>query len=380
MTEAVLNGSFSEGSFNSSIRLEISGLIKLGDATFSVQGQFVKGWKHAITWTWIQFHSQLEVPLVQEDHFIQASIGDFTFSDIKKLHAQIAGHGVSEQHDGDGIAGDTITFKNLTIRASCTKYLGAEGDRKALELLGEVTVGEVSSYSASLTFATDGITIIGGVSNVKIPDTDITIEEAGLRFFMALKKGNTSETTKGGRESSFSVLGAVKYKSVTFKAGLHLARKQDKEERDWLVFGSADHIRLREIFPSIAEDSFLNLQLENVAIIASSEDRGGHGQAEDNGVVDSDGSAHVNWDVLSEIQALGYPVVKGKQSRTWHHFIPFPVLSDLSRTRFHDLRHHLLFPTAGATEQWQEDRRPHGVPDRQFRWRGQCGHQTAKVL
>jgi hypothetical protein len=84
MTKVVLSASFSEGSFASSVRLDISGLIKLGDATFRVQGQFAKGWQHTITWTWIQYYSQLEVPLAVEDHFIEAGIGTTPRSTMSK--------------------------------------------------------------------------------------------------------------------------------------------------------------------------------------------------------------------------------------------------------------------------------------------------------
>jgi hypothetical protein len=391
MKNAVLSASFSEGSFASSVRLDISGLIKLGDATFTIHGQFAKGWQHTITWTWIQYYSQLNVPLPVEDHFIEASISDFTFSDIKKLHAQITGHGVSELHgDGQALA-ESIVFKNVTIRASSTKYLGADLDRKALELFGEVKVGGMSSYSASLTFATEGITIIGGVKDVKIPGMDsIVIKSAGIRVFVALKKGGTSNETRrssnrgrpvaklatrggrpgqglatrgggSGRKTGLSVLGVVKYEQVIFKVGFHL---NQKEGGGWLVFGSAGHFRLREIFPSISEDSFLNLQLENVAIIASSEERGmakkqsRDDHAGDNGDVESDDSDYASWDVLAEIEAYGYPVTKGKHDMIL--FVPFLrpgccLLCPNYPPRLHDLRHHLVFPTAGATERWQED-------------------------
>lgn len=334
MTKAALSASFSEASFTSSVRLDISGLIKLGDATLKVHGQFAKGWQHTLTWTWIQYYSQLEVPLPVEDHFIEASIGDFTFSDIKKLHAQIAGHVLSELHgDGQALA-ESIVFKNVAIRASYTKYLGAEQNRKALELFGEVKVGDMSSYSAGLTFATEGITIIGGVSDVKIPGMDsVIIKSAGIRVFVALKKGGASNGTRrssqrggrrgqsvatrgggSGRKTSLSVLGVVKYEQVIFKVGFHL---DQKEGGGWLVFGSAGHFRLRDIFPSITEDSFLNLQLENVAIIASSEERGRtkkqsrQGQTGNDGV-ENDDSEYASWDVLSEIESYGYPITKGK--------------------------------------------------------------------
>ncbi|KAI1087089.1 hypothetical protein F5B19DRAFT_486997 [Rostrohypoxylon terebratum] len=330
MTEAMFSASFSESNFDSSVPLDVAGLIKIGDGPgqLVVHGQFAKGWKHAINWTWVQFQSHYGVPLVEKDHFIEAHLGDLTLSDIRRLYAQITGgQAMPEEHDS---VSETITFRNMAIRASCTKYLGCEQDRKALEMLGEVTVGDMSSYSASLTFATDGITVIGGVSNVKVPGTSVTIEKAGLRFFMSLKKGKTSDTTNTSGSSlatrnsnsrektSISVFGIVKYESVIFKAGLYLTKKNNKEN-DWLVFGSADRIRFREIWPSIEEDSFLNLELDNVAIIASSKDRKfpshEHQSRRTGGtnVNHDEGSEQASWDVLSEIETHGYSVIKGFQ-------------------------------------------------------------------
>ncbi|GAB1318701.1 hypothetical protein MFIFM68171_08911 [Madurella fahalii] len=302
MTEAMFSASFSESNFDSSVRLDIARLIKIGDGPgqLVVRGQFAKGWKHAITWTWIQFQSHFSVPLAQEDHFIEANLGDLTLSDIKRLHAQITGGQVmSEERDS---AGETITFRNIAIRASCTKYLGGKRDRKALEMLGEVTVGDMSSYSASLTFATDGITIIGGKE--KTSDPSSTSESS-----LVTRNGGSRE------KASISVLGIVKYESVIFKAGLYLIRMKNEKERDWLVFGSADRVRLREIWLSIAEDSFLNLKLDNVTVIASYRDRNIPSYKHQSGQTGTDGiynggGEHASWDVLSEIETCGYSVTK----------------------------------------------------------------------
>jgi hypothetical protein len=322
----MLTASFREGSFNSSVKLDIMGLMKIGDdISLEVQGQFAKGWMHNITWTWLQFQSQLGVPLAQDDHFLQASIGNLTLSDIVKLHSRIAlGRELSEQDVSERTAGEVIKLQNATIKVSCTKYLGEKRYRKVLEVLGVVTVGDITSYSASLTFATDGITITGGVGNIQIPGTSLIIEKAGLKFSMDLREkpqqamltNSTNNTQKAGtcekegsvstkHKTSLSVLGIVKYQNVIFEAGLYLANKKDKDERDWLAFGLAGHLRLRDIWPAIPEDSFLNLQLENVAIIASSRDRPHttYGKQRDHG--------SGNWDALVEIGAYHYPISKG---------------------------------------------------------------------
>lgn len=164
------------------------------------------------------------------------------------------------------------------------------------------------------------------VETLLVPGTSIIIEKAGLQFFMALKKEKTSDpsstsesslVTRNGGEASISILGIVKYESVIFKSSLYLTRMKNEKERDWLVFGSADRVRLREIWPLIAEDSFLNLQLDNVAVIASSRDRNmpsrkhQSGQTRGTDGIHNGGREHASWDVLSEIETHGYSVTKG---------------------------------------------------------------------
>lgn len=240
-----------------------------------------------------------------------------------------------EPRDSDD-AGDEITFKRMSIRIFCAKYSDTKHNRKSLELSGEVTVGDISSYSASLTFATEGITVTGGVSEVNIPGTDIVIEEAGLKAFLALKKGERPKKMplKTGEEhtiqqaggsvsetgSSFSILGVIRYHEVTFRAGFHVAkaRQKNSKEKDWIVFGSAENVKLRNVWPSIDETSFLNLQIENVTVIASSQDKkrvqtSSKTQTAQEHTEDKTGQgAHASWDVLAEIEEYGYKVKKGK--------------------------------------------------------------------
>ncbi|GAP86904.1 hypothetical protein SAMD00023353_2400470 [Rosellinia necatrix] len=331
---ATLFASFDEGHFASSVALDIAGVVKLGDGRFDIHGRFAKDWKHAVTWTWVDVESKDGVPMKLEDHFIEASIGDLTLSDIKKLYSQITGQEGSRDSEDHNISDDELKFKAMKFRISSTKYANAKLNRKAIELSGEVTVGDATSYSANLTFATEGITVTGAVSNVRIPDTDIFIEKAGLNAFLALKGGKDLQTGESDSrsKSSLSILGVIKYHEVTFKAGFHTAKDENKE-RDWLVFGSAQRIRLREVWPSIPEDSFLNLQLDNVTVIASAKSRKRRSkklpkQINDNNesekdsstdVADEDAEAgvssetHANWDVMAEVEAYDYPVKQGFQ-------------------------------------------------------------------
>ncbi|KAH7310920.1 hypothetical protein B0I35DRAFT_439890 [Stachybotrys elegans] len=342
MTKAFLEASFYEGHFNSSISLDIGGQIKVGQGTFEVAGRFTKGWADSVTWTWLDATGE-SLPLAQEDYFIQAIMGNMNFRDLKDVYAQITG-----QQPADA-GHDDMTFKNMSIKIACTKYTDSKLDRKSLELAGEVTVGDATTYSARLTFATEGIAVVGAVSNVHIPGTDVVIEKAGLRAFLALKtssvdsaegavvsKKDQKKETRKRRQSSFEILGVIHFHDVTFRAGFYTANNEGK--RDWLVFGSAERIRLREAWPDIPHNSFLNLQLENVSVIASSKDRkrGGHTKTGSNDI-------HREWDVLDEIEALDYPIVQGFQICAT--IVSFQQLEQMSNGKIDGLMLYLGYST-----------------------------------
>lgn len=390
MEEAMIMASIDEGHFSPSISLDVTGSIRIGDSRFEVYGRFSKGWKHTLTWTWIALESQKGVLMKLEDHYIQGNLGNLKLSDIRKLYAQITGQEVSKDSQDSDDADDEITFKNMSIRISCTKYSDPKQNRKALELSGEVTVGDTTSYSASLTFATEGAMVTGGVSNVKIPGTDIFIERAGLKAFLALKGGKGPKKTplRTGKEhtslqagrsgsetgSSFSILGVINYHNVTFRAGFHTAKEKNNRERDWIVFGSAEDVRLRDAWPSIEETSFLNLQLENVTVIASSRGKsrkkrphqikgkngsknGGKTQTAQKDTEDENNDgAHTNWDVVAEIEEYGYAVKKGKHKTQVSQRPCARATANLERSRFSNLCHHSQFPTIRTFEPWEEDR------------------------
>ncbi|KAL3247338.1 hypothetical protein ABHI18_012444 [Aspergillus niger] len=346
--QATLMASIDEEHFSSSVSLEVEGKILIGEIRWKFYGRFLKGWMHALTWTWIAIESQKGVPLRIEDYYIRASLGDLKLSDIKGLYAQITGQNVSNETHDSGSFENEISFKNMSLCIACTKYSDPKQNQKTLHVSGEVTVGDTTSYSASLTFSPEGVTVTGDVSDFQIPGTDIFIEKARLRGFLNFKGGKKQHerafrtgkqhiTLQRGEPdsatgSAFSILGVIHYHKATFSAGLHLA-KQKNLEWEWLVFGSSEHLRLRDIWPSIDETSFLNIQLEHVSVIASSGDKshitrprqtqskneskeyGGPQVTQghiDSGNDNSD-EAHAHWDVLAEIEHSGYTIKEGFQ-------------------------------------------------------------------
>lgn len=325
MEEALLSASFAEGSFSSSIRLDIAGQLRIGagGTTIQVRGQFAKGWKQNLTWSWVM-NSIYGVPLVVKHHYLKATIGNLRLEDIEDMYGHIVGHERSADSKLDlNSIGQEITFRNLSISIASTKYTDSSWDYKALELFGEVTVGGVSTYAASITFNTDGISVRGRVDNMPIPDTSFVLEKAGLDVFLALRRSRRGGSVSEGRKSSCGVFGVVRHENVTFRAGFYTSNKRKGGKRDWLVFGSTTAVKLRELWPSIPEDSFLNLQLGNVAIIASSEDKAVRTNPlrSQDSVIDKEvakieiGSSGIGLSVEEEIAAFGYPIIAGREYR-----------------------------------------------------------------
>jgi hypothetical protein len=176
MKDAELKASFEEGDFRSTVKLELSAELELGDGTLKVKGQISRGMFK------IQLNRQLLTYL--DDNFLEAEVGDLTLTDVKKMHAQISGQKLPEKEtkkpddekkedEKKTAGGNEITFKKMKLKLSSKKSREEKTTRKALELNGKVTFNEHSSAVGSLTFASEGVTVQGGISAAKIPDTEI---------------------------------------------------------------------------------------------------------------------------------------------------------------------------------------------------------------
>lgn len=240
--------------------------------------------------------------------------------------------------------GNEITFKNLHLNLSSTK-VGGSTDR-SLQLDGCVGFNEHSSASALVKIDQDGLTISGDIQDFDIPDTDFLIKKAGLRIYIGFKQGTKSEkaveveddkncktvadsketkpdekenndktlTRAEGEEekpvgtkraSEFAIMGTVKIESFTVTVGLYIEQMPEKQTRDWLLVGSVASIRLEQVWSDL-KGTFMDLVLDRVALIASSEAR----EKQD----PTDASTADSWDVLAQVNAYGYHVVKGMLS------------------------------------------------------------------
>ncbi|KAF5965774.1 hypothetical protein FBULB1_12034 [Fusarium bulbicola] len=319
MKDAEIKASFEEGDFRSTVKLELSAELKLGDGTFKVQGQ-----------------------ISRDDNFLEAEILGQKLPEKEKKKSDDEKKVEEKKMAG----GNEITFKEMKLKLSSKKLKEEKTTSKALELNGKVTFNDHSSAVGSLTFASEGVTVQGGISDVKIPDTEVMIKKAGLEIFFGFKSKKIEEksdeksgddrkeskpenepeahakdqdskveekrksrdkaptktpseqkekvnmTKKPKRGNRFGIQGVVEVNKITIKVGLYTEQKKDKEKREWLAFGAIENVRLREIWNDIPEGNFLNLELRNIALIASSHDR--KKKKKDDKKEDEDGDAKTN--------------------------------------------------------------------------------------
>ena len=284
-----------------------------------------------------------------------AEVGDLSLTDLKEIHAQIQGREVPEEKRTDGNSeeekkkkeedkkneekeakGNDITFKKLRLDLSRKLAKKQKTYKASLTLEGHLNFNETASSSALLEINTDGLTISEGLSDFKIPETCVTIQQAQLFIFIGFKHeeknkkgdgksenksdpkngnsdgmqlGNSSKpevnkpsenTEKDGqadeapmsvaktnnkekktedskqkqkRLSEFAILGSVKVEELTVTVGFYTARSKGKTKRDWVAFGSMSRLTMKEIVGEQVKGKFLDLSLENLALIASSDDR-----------------------------------------------------------------------------------------------------------
>ena len=282
-------------------------------------------------------------------------MGDLSLTDLKKIHAQIQGHKVPEEKKTDGNSekekkekeeekkdeekeakGNDITFKKLRLDLSRKLAKKQKTYKTSLTLEGHVKFNETASSRALLEINTDGLTISGGLSEFKIPETCVTIQQAQMLIFIGFKHekkvnkgdgknenqsdskdGNSdgkqlgnaskpeaikpSESTeqdgqadeaptsvvktnkevkktedgnqKQKRLSEFAILGIVKVEELTVSVGFYTARNKGKMKRDWVAFGSIAGLTMQKIVGEQVKGNFLDLRLDNLALIASSDDR-----------------------------------------------------------------------------------------------------------
>ncbi|KAK2931735.1 Kelch-type beta propeller [Fusarium oxysporum f. sp. vasinfectum] len=282
----------------------------------------------------------------EEGDFRSTISRDDNFLEAEKIHAQISGQKLPEKEtkkpddekkedEKKTSGGNEIAFKGMKLKLSNKKSKEEKTTRKALELNGKATFNEHSSAVGSLTFASEGVTVQGGISDVKIPDTEITIKKAGLEIFFGFKSkkneeksdeksGNDKKDSKPTGESKPEVLGKDQDGEVAEKSLVKSSDKSsaktpsEKKEKDHKTkkvkrgsrFGILGVVEINKVAIKVG------LYTEKREWLA-------FGAIENEEEKEPD-----NWDVLGTVDAYNYPVVKGLQLCST---IPsFPQLEELN--------------------------------------------------
>lgn len=138
----------------------------------------------------------------------------------------------------------------------------------ALSFEGSVTLNGHNATSATITLSSVGLEIKGSVGNVVldkvIPGKEVTVENAKMNVFI----GPAGLT---GRPYRVSLDGTVNVGDLAFSVGIYFNKIPDQKSMV-TVYGTLDKasLVLSEIAPAL-KGTFLDLELTNVALVASNE-------------------------------------------------------------------------------------------------------------
>ncbi|QRD87031.1 hypothetical protein F9C07_1000245 [Aspergillus flavus] len=331
LKKAELKSSFEQGDFKKTLEFNLSADIKLGGGSFKVKGKISKADSFldaelgdVSLSDFKKIQAQMQGQHVPEEKKKEEK--EKTAEEIKKEAEKKDEEKKDEKEEAQG---HELIFKKIHVRISRQTIEKEQTWKGSLLFDGHVTFNGKSSARARLELTRDGLTISGGLADYQIPDTKVTIEQAQMKIYIGFKRSKkdkkieesktndnksitdaSSEKGKSGqpdqdettavvkagvdskpeksdtknvekpgenekktkRESEFAILGVVKIHEVPVSVGFYMARKNDKEKRDWLAFGSVGNFTLSQLVPDLKGTDF-DLQLDNIALIASSEDR-----------------------------------------------------------------------------------------------------------
>ena len=224
---------------------EVQAELTVGDRDIAFVGMYSKG-KRLLSL--VSSPTPLTVSL--DETFLETVVQGFTMVDIFNLYTQIMGQELEPfTHD--------VYIDTLRIRIS-TAGLILEG---SIEIDGHV------SAMGRIAISADGLEISGAVGDITLESLgDMIIKKAGFDVFIGRR-----QKTALARNTQFALIGEIKVKALEFKVMLLLEQTADAETR-WTVYGEiSGDLKLASLVP-IADDSFLNLTLKRLAIVATNYD------------------------------------------------------------------------------------------------------------
>ena len=211
----------------------------------------VVGFNVSATLAFRDFVFDLEGYYSKSDWGLKAEVIDFDFSNLRDMYHDLFG---ADLHISD----HEILLDDLTF------FAGSSG----LSFATSVTIEGFTCVAATISISRLGVAIAGEVDDITI-DGDIVLKRATLDVFI----GRSTDTTISGPGTSFkfAITGVVAIGSIQVSASL-LLDKTANGDLLWTILGSVDEaLSLSSIAPAL-KGTFLDLSLQQVALIASNVD------------------------------------------------------------------------------------------------------------
>ncbi|KAM0345827.1 hypothetical protein ACHAPU_006181 [Fusarium lateritium] len=224
LTEVAFETSFTSKTFRDSFTIKVSAIANIGPMRTFVSGFYSKDYS-----------------------YLEAELGNLTIADLSQIYEQLMEEPMSQD-----LLDHNIKLESFYLRVSTD----------GLVLSGTVSFNDHSAASATISFSKLGLSISGAVTDVKIPDVNITVKEVGLDLLIASRpKGQAAEVNK----SRFALKGMVDFNGLSVSVGLVVGQK-------WMVYGRvASDMPLSKV-ASTLEGTFLeNIVLRDVALLASNQ-------------------------------------------------------------------------------------------------------------
>ncbi|KAI9652613.1 MAG: hypothetical protein M1821_008360 [Bathelium mastoideum] len=224
LTEVTFETSFRSKAIGDSLTLRVSAMARLGSMNVSVAGFYSKGYS-----------------------YLEAEVGNLTIEQLGEIYQQLVGEPMSQE-----ILKYDIKLESLALRVSTD----------GLVLSGAVSFNEHSCAQATISITKLGLAISGSITDITIPETNITVKEAGLDIFIGseLKDGSAP-----ANNSRFALKGMVEFNGLKVTVGLVTGQ-------GWMVYGRvASDMSLAELSPALKSTFLENIILRDVALIASNQ-------------------------------------------------------------------------------------------------------------
>ncbi|THC87663.1 hypothetical protein EYZ11_012896 [Aspergillus tanneri] len=216
---------FSSKSIKESLNFSVSACMMFGDAQLDLTGHYSKA-----------------------ETYLEASVGNLSWSEIVKFYSQLTGASVDDQ-----LESNDINFENMYLKLST----------KGVVIEGKVSFNGHTSVEGYLELGQGGISIGGGMDDFLIDGTGVEIKSARIDIFVASREST--------RASRFSIQGNVSFSEVTVMVAFMTEGKKTNStpnitsEQEWALFGRYEgNLRLKDVSSHPIKGGLSDLGLKNI--------------------------------------------------------------------------------------------------------------------